>query len=231
VPTPTRRLRRLTGPVALAVGFAGALTGCQDPTTGRPPAAGAAGVAAYTSSITTVTTKELGASWRAGCPVGAADLRNVRVAYWAYDGTRATGTLVVHRDRADAVARIFGKLYAQRFQIARIQPVAAYGADDDRSMAANNTSAFNCRAVTGGTGWSDHSYGTSIDLNPIQNPYVKGSTVLPPAGRPYADRTTRVPGGIYAGDATVAAFRADGWSWGGAWSSVKDYQHLSANNR
>jgi hypothetical protein len=63
--------------------------------------------------------------------------------------------------------------------------VEKYDADDDRSMEANNTSAFNCRPITGGTAWSNHSYGRAIDVNPVQNPYIsRGGTVLPPNGAP-----------------------------------------------
>ena len=38
------------------------------------------------------------------------------------------------------------------------------------SLNDNNTSAFDCRGVTGGSSWSEHSYGTAIDINPRQNP-------------------------------------------------------------
>jgi len=108
-----------------------------------------------------------------------------------------------------------------------------YEADDDRSMAANNTSAFNCREVTGRPGvWSEHAYGRAIDINPIQNPYVtsKGD-VLPPAGAEYVDRSRTAPGMIHEDDAVVRAFRGVGWVWGGSWTSVRDYQHFSATGR
>ena len=57
-----------------------------------------------------------------------------------------------------------------------------YGGDDDRSMAANNTSGFNCRRVAGQSSWSAHAYGEAIDLNPVQNPYVRPGSITPPAG-------------------------------------------------
>ena len=122
-------------------------------------------------------------------------------------------------------------LYAQRFPIERMQPIDVYGGDDNRSISANNTSAFNCRAVTGGTGWSEHAYGRAIDVNPFVNPYVKGTTVLPPEAAPYADRSRRDPGMIHAGDPVVQAFLARGWKWGGYWTSLKDYQHFSTTGR
>jgi hypothetical protein len=224
-----RRHRLGTGIAAAAAAVA--LSGCLDPTTGTPPERGAA-VPAYRSTISAVTAADLGSSWRSGCPVGPADLRRVRVDYWGYDGERHRGDLIVHGDVAADVAGAFGELYDARFVIRRIHPVQRYGSDDDASMAANNTSAFNCRRVTGGSGWSEHAYGTAIDINPIQNPYVTtGGTVLPEQGRPWADRTLRVPGMIHRNGVVRSAFAAIGWEWGGDWSSVKDYQHLSLTGR
>ncbi|CAN5610555.1 M15 family metallopeptidase [soil metagenome] len=221
-------MRRL---VVLIAASAGLLTACLDPTTGTPPAPGQA-APAYTSSIGAVSAAELGSSYRSGCPVGPAGLRRVRVAYWGYDGARHVGDLIIARAEAADVAGAFGRLYAARFPIRRIHPVTAYGSSDDRSMAANNTSAFNCRRVAGSTSWSQHAYGTAIDVNPIQNPYVTASgAVSPPEGEPWADRSVRVPGMVHAGGPVTGAFGAIGWGWGGAWTSAKDYQHVSASGR
>lgn len=169
-------------------------------------------------------------SWREGCPVHWADLSVVTVAYWGYDGGRHVGNLVVHDSVVADIREVFRSIYVQRFQIRRIHPVDLYGADDDRSMAANNTSAFNCRTVAGTSTWSEHSRGTAIDINPIQNPYVRGWQVDPPAGVDWVDRTSVVPGMI-SGDPVVGAFAAIGWRWGGYWSSAKDYQHFSRSGR
>jgi poly-gamma-glutamate synthesis protein (capsule biosynthesis protein) len=101
-------------------------------------------------------------------------------------------------------------------------------------MAANNTSAFNCRLATSGSSLSSHSFGTAIDINPVQNPYVKGNLTLPPAGTAYdepAERAGDRIGVIAPGDAVASAFEAIGWTWGGDWSSLKDYQHFSADGR
>lgn len=207
-----------------------ALAGC-DPTTGRPPAVGGP-APPYRSYVTTVTTADLGTSWRPGCPVGAAGLRRVRVDYWGYDGAAHRGDLIVRSDVAAVVAGLFGQLYEGRFQIRRIHPVTRYGSDDDASMEANNTSSFNCRPVTGGTGWSEHAYGTAIDINPVQNPYVTaGGTVLPPSGRPWADRDLRDPGMVHRDGVVRRAFASAGWYWGGDWTNPKDYQHLSLRDR
>ncbi len=220
-------MRRILLPILVAL----ALTGCLDPTTGSPPARGAA-VPAYRGTVSTVTAADLGSSWRSGCPVGPAQLRRVRVDYWGYDGKVHRGDLIIRATEAPRVADAFGKLYAARFQINRIHPVQRYGSDDNASMAANNTSAFNCRRVTGGSGWSEHAYGTAIDINPVQNPYVtRSGTVLPPAGKPYVDRNVKVPGMIHRNGVVRASFAEIGWKWGGDWTNPKDYQHLSLSGR
>ncbi|GAA0320066.1 M15 family metallopeptidase [Kineococcus aurantiacus] len=182
----------------------------------------------FTSTVSPVSAAELSASWRPGCPVPPEQLRTVAVTHVDLAGHPATGRLVVHADVADAVVAVFARLYALRFPVARMVPVEAYGGSDDASMAADNTSAFNCRATTGGSGFSEHSYGTAIDLNPVENPYVKGTTVLPAAGRAFTDRRP-APGVVLAGDAVVQAFAQHGFSWGGDWSSLKDYQHFSVS--
>jgi hypothetical protein len=96
-------------------------------------------------------------------------------------------------------------------------------------MRANNTSGYNCRTVAGSSKLSQHALGRAIDINPLVNPYVKGGTVDPPEGAPWADRSRNDPGMIKAGDAVVRAFARQGWGWGGAWSSGQDYQHFSAS--
>jgi hypothetical protein len=181
--------------------------------------------------VRTLTAGDLHASWREGCPLGVDELRAVNVSHWGYNQSARTGTLVVAAGLADEVIAIMRDLYDARFPIERMEPVDVFGGSDDDSMAANNTSAFNCRPVSGGSSWSEHSYGRAIDINPLVNPYVKGSTVLPPHGARYSDRSLDAPGMIHAGDEVVAAFAARGWIWGGTWSSLKDYQHFSTTGR
>lgn len=178
------------------------------------------------------TRARMTASWRPGCPVPIRDLRLLTLDHWGFDGAVHRGELMVHRDQADAVLRVMRALFDAHFPIARMELIDVYMADDNRSMAVNNTSAFNCRAVTGRPGeWSQHAYGRAIDINPIQNPYVSGDTVLPPAGAEYVDRSRRARGMIHPGNAVVRAFEAIGWEWGGGWTSPKDYQHFSAARR
>lgn len=170
-----------------------------------------------------------GVSWHRGCPVGFNRLRLLTVSHWGFDGEVHRGRLVVHRDHARAMLGAMRKLYRLRFPIRRMRLVDAYGADDRRSMDADNTSAFNCRTVAGTNDWSEHAYGRAIDVNPVENPYVSGDGyVSPPAGAPYTDRSRRVPGLIHRRGPVVEAFADAGWEWGGNWSWPKDYQHFSA---
>jgi hypothetical protein len=176
-----------------------------------------------------VTAAQLGRSWRPGCPVGPADLRTVRVSYVGFDGRARTGALVVNRRVTREVTAVFRRLYAARFPIRRMTPIAAYGGSDTRSMAADNTSAFNCRyaVAPGAKRWSVHAYGEAIDVNTIENPYLEGGRVLPPAGRAFTDRSNARRGMAVAGGVLVRAFASVGWLWGGRWSGSPDWQHFS----
>ena len=172
-----------------------------------------------------------GVSWKAECPVGLDDLSLLDVPHIGFDNTVHRGQLVVAKRLAPAFLSAFRSMYDARFRIEKIRLIDEYGAVDDASMADNNTSAFNCRKTTGGTNWSQHSYGNAIDINPVQNPYVKGAIVLPPAGEPYRTRDGRKVGVISSGGPVVQAFDGLRWGWGGRWTSFQDYQHFSENGR
>jgi hypothetical protein len=177
-----------------------------------------------------------GKSWKPnqGCP-SRDRLVLLTVPFRDFAGQPTTGELVVAKSAAAVLARIFTDIYDSRaLRIERMDRVDKYGGSDAKSMAANNTSAFNCRPVEGTTTLSAHAFGLAIDINPVQNPWVKGDEVDPQAGRPF-DRVPKrqaaekqgQPGIILGGGATVAAFKRNGWTWGGDWSSQKDYQHFS----
>jgi len=168
-------------------------------------------------------------SWKPGVPVNIGQLRLLRLTYWGFDGKAHSGHLMVNRQYARPMVGVFAKLYAAKFPIRRMRLIDAYGASDHKSMAADNTSAFNGRYVSGTTRWSMHAYGLAIDINPVENPYVSGSHVSPAAGARYADRNLKARGMIHPGDVVVRAFQSIGWKWGGYWPGTKDYQHFSSN--
>jgi hypothetical protein len=183
----------------------------------------------FSVTVAPVTPQELGRSWHPGCPVGPASLRRVTVSYVGFDGRAHRGELVVNRAVTSDLAVVFRRLYDARFPIRRIRPVSVYGGSDDRSMAADNTSAFNCRyaVASGPRRWSVHAYGEAVDVNTVENPYLEGGHVLPPAGRAYTDRADVRPGMAVAGGVLVRAFASVGWLWGGRWSATPDWQHFS----
>jgi hypothetical protein len=179
---------------------------------------------AYDADIVAVDPAQLASSWRPGCPVGPESLRLVTLDHWGYDGAEHRGQLVVHADHADPMVAVFRILFDAGFPIERMELVDVYGGDDVASTYANNTAAFNCRDAVGNPGvWSQHAYGAAIDVNPLVNPYVRGTIVDPV----YLDRTVEAPGVVRADDVAVQAFASVGWSWGGYWASP-DYQHFSA---
>src|SRR5262249_24245836 len=123
------------------------------------------------------------------------------------------------------------RLWRARFPIRRMIPIHAFDGGDGRSMAADNTAAFNCRDVRGATIWSQHAYGRAVDVNPRENPEIRAGRVYPKRAGAFGDRAVRRMGMIFPGDVVVRAFAAVGWGWGGYWTSLKDYQHFSANGR
>lgn len=166
-------------------------------------------------------------TWHPSCPVDIEELAYVQLSYWGFDNQKHEGVLIVDKQLADEVVDIFKEIYYQKFPIESMQPVCMFQGNDDASMAANNTSAFNCRRMGKGSGsLSWHSYGRAIDINPVINPYVKGLNVRPPAGRAYLNRDKPIPGMITRGDVVYQAFVSRGWRWGGSWASRRDYQHF-----
>ncbi len=174
----------------------------------------------------------VGSSWHHGCPVGIGRLRLLDLTYRDFDGDVRHGRLVVNRSDDDEIIAVFKRLFKLGYPIRRMELVDRYGADDHRSMAADNTSAFNCRFVAGTTRWSEHAYGRAIDINPIENPYVSGGRTSHPASVPYLDRGRVRPDMAIEGRALVRAFDNVGWGWGGRWSGgTRDLQHFSPNGR
>lgn len=189
-----------------------------------------AGFSGSVARIDDATAARMTSSWRPGCPVGLSDLRRVTLTHWGFDGQPRAGEIVVHRDQADRILGVFAAVFEAHFPLEQVRLIDEFGGDDNRSMAANNTSGFNCRYVAGTRRWSQHAYGRAIDINPVQNPYVRGSEVTPPEGRPYVRRDGNVPGLITADGPVVAAFSRARWLWGGRWANP-DYQHFSSSGR
>ncbi len=174
-----------------------------------------------------VIAKISGVSFRVNDRVGLDDLRLVRVIHWGFDDKIHRGELIVHKNVAHEVSDIFRELLAGNFPIEKIRLIDEYNADDDLSMADNNTSALCVRPITGSSHvFSKHSYGIAIDINPVQNPYIRDNIVLPPEGAKYTDRSLQVKGMILRGDVCYTAFKSRNWTWGGDWHYPVDHMHF-----
>jgi D-alanyl-D-alanine carboxypeptidase len=200
--------------------------------TGANSIVGAANDAPFEASVEPISrelaAEMIGVSWHPGCPVPISDLRVIMMNHWGFDDQLHHGELVVHENVATDIVSVFGQLFAARFPILRMERIEFYDGDDEASMAADNTSAFNCREIAGGGPYSIHSWGKAIDINPLENPYIKDGIILPPAGATYLDRDDVRPGMIVDGDVVVAAFATIEFDWGGNWDRLKDYQHFEA---
>lgn len=172
-------------------------------------------------------------SWTAGCPVRVGDLAYVTVSFWGFDGEPHTGELIVSAAHAEGVVGAFANLHAGRFPIEEMRVITVAEADPDTPPTgdSNVTGIFECRPVTGGTGWSMHAYGLAVDVNPFHNPYLKRDLVLPELASAYTDRADHRPGMIEPGDLVTKAFAEIGWSWGGEWRTLKDWMHFSVNGK
>jgi len=164
------------------------------------------------------------------CQIQLDDLRYVRVLHYNFNDMVKTGELICNKDIAQDLIEIFYELYQAQYPIEQIRLVDEYGADDELSMADNNTSCFNYRVVAGTTKLSNHSYGRAIDINPFFNPYVtfpNGEPHAAPAGSEYyIDRSKDFAYKITTEDLCYKLFTEHGFTWGGNWKSSKDYQHF-----
>ena len=167
-----------------------------------------------------------GASYPAHATISLEDLRYLRLSYVDFDGREQVGELVCNKAIAEDLVAIFRDLYEARYPIRSIRLIDDFGGDDEASMAADNTSCFNYRKKTGMRELSKHALGLAVDINPFENPYVRPSRVRPAGASAFADRTKDFPHKIDKEDLCYRLFRARGFSWGGAWRSVQDYQHF-----
>lgn len=175
-----------------------------------------------------------GNSWKTNCPVGLDDLRYLRVHYNDFNGKYRMGELIVHRDVAQNVVNIFEELYYVGYPVKQMKLVSEFNGNDWQSIEADNTSALNCRSVTGDKKkWSNHAYGKAIDINPIENPYIsKTGYISHKASLKYKKRVHIHSRGfadkalLLKNDQATKIFEKYGWKWGGDWKYIKDYQHF-----
>lgn len=165
---------------------------------------------------------------RPGCPATRTDLRRVEINHWGFDGAVHRGVLVVRSDVAESVARIFTELFDARFPIRSMRPLEDFGGDNERSMAADNTAAYNCRSATQQNApplKSPHANGRAVDVNPLENPWQDPRCAPCWSPRATTHGTNRTGAGVIVqGGVVWTAFTREGWIWQDI--DVKDYMHF-----
>jgi hypothetical protein len=171
-------------------------------------------------------------SWSSDCPVKLDQLRYLTLSFVGFDRRVHTGELLVNRSVATDVVTVFRKLYQAGWPIEEMRIASAADLAAKPTGDGNTTSAFACRPVRSRLStWSQHAYGLAIDVDPFQNPYVDGRTVLPELATAYTERGRGLPGMITPGSAPDLAFRSVGWGWGGTYSAKKDWMHFSSTGK
>jgi hypothetical protein len=169
-------------------------------------------------------------SWRPKCPVTLDQLSYLKMSFRGFDHRRHMGEMIVNASVAEDIVNVFHTLYRAHFPIEEMRVVTLKEQNAPPTGDTDVTSSFECRKVTLGESWSEHSFGLAVDIGPFHNPYVRGDLVAPELAPAYANREWVRPGMILEGDVVVRAFDAIGWGWGGRWTSLKDYMHFSQNS-
>jgi hypothetical protein len=180
-----------------------------------------------------------GTTWRQGCPVPIDGLRLLTFNYRGFDGEVKRGPMVVNAAVAEDVLSVFRHLFEVGFPLKRVGLAREFREarlETRPNTRRSVTASFNCRVVVTPAGpgdeFSQHAYGLAVDVNPLQNPFVRSDGwVRNRFARPYVNRSQDLPGMIHDGDVVVRAFAAIGWSWGGRWSGDVDYMHFSLAGR
>ncbi|WP_253295486.1 M15 family metallopeptidase [Roseburia sp. MSJ-14] len=185
----------------------------------------------YSSEISPdIQNRIMGSSYQENEDIALSELRYLRVLYYGFDGETHIGEMIVNEKIAQDVLEIMQELYENQYPIEKMVLIDEYNADDEAAMEDNNTSAFNYRKINGSTKLSKHSMGLAIDINPRFNPCVKtingALSVEPINGEAYTDRTQEFPYKITKEDLCYQLFIEHGFTWGGSWNSLKDYQHF-----
>ncbi len=195
----------------------------------QPHATGAGAHPRITRIPTRIWNQMTGRTWHTGCPVGRAGLRLLRINYWDFEGYRRRGELVAATGAIDNMRGALVAMYRRQLPLRSMYRVDRFGwsarlhgANDYRSMAAGNTSAFNCRGVVGSPGVrSPHAYGRALDVNTWENPYHSRQGWTPNLYWPH--RSHARVAWRSGSHPVVAIMRAHGFRWT---YGTEDSQHF-----
>ncbi|WBQ03599.1 M15 family metallopeptidase [Kribbella sp. CA-293567] len=179
------------------------------------------------AKVSNISAASINKTYRAGCPVKPSQLRYLTLNYWGFDGLVHRGELVVRDAAVAKMIAVWTASFNAKFPIRRMQRVDVFGGSDLKAMAADNTSVFNCRQVTGNPyALSPHSYGFAIDINTVENPYLAANGVWYPSnGLAYRNRSVARKGMLFSSSAPTRALVNAGFFWGAGWRQP-DYQHF-----
>lgn len=197
----------------------------------------------FTSSELTEVQKEAmnGKSYIENPDISYDDLRYIKVLHYNFRHQIQVGELVVNQAIAEDCRQIFMELFQEEYEINSMYLIDRYYEKDQArngeqvdisSINDDNTSAFHYRKIAGTEVLSNHAYGMAIDINPLENPYVKEADLQQTVASPYKDynsykdRTAQRAHMISKDDACYRIFKAHGFQWGGEWNGNKDYQHF-----
>jgi len=170
-------------------------------------------------------------TWHEACPVIPEDLSLLTMSFWGFDNRPHLGEMLVHMSVAEDILGVFEQLYHARFPIEEMRIITRDDINAPPTGDGNVTTGFVCRSTVSFGQWSEHAFGLAVDINPFQNPYIRGDRIIPELARAYTDREWHRPGMIQPGDSVVHAFESIGWKWGGNWTGVKDWMHFSLTGR
>lgn len=178
-----------------------------------------------------VFARMIGKSYPEDCSVSRSSLCYLRLLHYDFDGKTRKGEMVCNKAIAADLISIFKELYRQRYPIQDVQLVDDFDADDELSMRANNSTCFFYRRIKGSKKLSAHSRGMAVDINALYNPYYRrksdGRVIIQPSNaKKYCNRDADFPYKIERNDLLHRLFLQHGFRWGGAWRSMKDYQHF-----
>ncbi|MCW2672736.1 MAG: hypothetical protein JWP14_1325 [Frankiales bacterium] len=177
--------------------------------------------------ITSGIRARMGSTYKTGCPTRLGELRYLTLVFRGFDGHAHTGELVVREDAVPKAVAAFRRLFELGFPIEQMRLPGTADVTARPTGDGNDTASFVCRPARGQTRFSAHALGLAIDVNPFQNPFVRGDLVLPELASAYRDRSWRRAGMFEPGSAAVRAFTDQGFTWGGTFSRPKDYQHMT----
>jgi len=187
----------------------------------------------YSLSQQEIDTSKSCGVWSKECPIEIGRLKRLQITHLNFEGKTTIGNLILFDVVASYVMKLFKDLYQLKFEIDKVLPIDLYNGSDEKSMIANNSSAYNGRKIMNTDKWSSHAYGMAIDINPVQNPYLKlieetaSIKVIPDNGLYFVNRFSNHPGMV---EKVIKVFERYGFTvWGGAWIDKIDYHHFQVD--